>query len=307
MKTMCLREDRRALVEWEVPVPLPAAGEVLVRVHAAGVTPTEMEWYPTTHTKTGEPRRNAVPGHEFSGVVKAPGEGVTGFREGEEVYGFNDWFSDGATADYCLTSPAMIASKPRRLSHIEAASIPIGALTAWQGLHTHARLQAGERVLIHGGAGAVGVFAIQMAKQAGAHIITTASARNREFLRELGAEMVIDYHSERFEEHSGDFDVVFDGVGGETLRRSWAVLKPGGRMVTIAADGENAEGEREKAAFFIVEANQDQLREIAAQIDQGALQTFVDVVVPLHEASTAYFGKIPQRNGYGKTVIAVIG
>jgi len=304
---MCLREDHRALVEWEVPVPSPRGGEVLVRVHAAGVTPTEMQWYPTTHTNTGEPRRNAVPGHEFSGVVQALGEGVTGFRVGEEVYGFNDWFSDGGTADYCLTQPAMIAPKPKSLSHIEAASIPIGALTARQGLHTQARLQAGERVLIHGGAGAVGVFAVQMAKQTGAHIVTTASARNREFLRELGAEMVIDYHSERFEDRAGEFDVVFDGVGGETLRRSWAVLKPGGRMVTIAADGESTLDEREKAAFFIVEVSQEQLREIAAQIDQGALQTFVDAVVPLHEASAAYFGKIPQRNGYGKTVIAVIG
>ena len=136
-------------------------------------------WYPTSHTKTGEKRTAAVPGHEFSGVIAALGADVEGFEVGREVYGMNDWFADGATAEYCLAQPAAVAPKPPRLTHIEAASVPIAALTAWQGLVERARLQPGESVLIHGGAGAVGLFAVQLARLRGAHVIATASAARR--------------------------------------------------------------------------------------------------------------------------------
>jgi len=306
---MCLETSTAgaSLLLREAAVPSPGAREVLVRVRAAGVTPTEIGWYPTSHQKSGEPRLHAVPGHEFSGVVAGCGGEVSEFREGDEIYGMSDWFQDGATAEYCLTSPKCIATKPARLSHIEAATVPIGALTAWQGLFDRARLQKGERVLIHGGAGAVGVFAIQLARMAGAHVITTASVRHREFLVELGAEQVIDYRTERFEEILRDIDVVFDGVGGEALERSWGVLKPAGRLVTIAATGEGASAdERTKAAFFIVEPNHEQLTEIARLLENGTLRTFVDAVVPLEEASAAYFGKINRRHGYGKVVVSVM-
>src|SRR5215831_1120932 len=136
----------------------------------------------------------------------------------------NDWYAQGASAEFCCAPPTAIARKPARLTHVEAASIPIDALTAWQGLFDRAHLQAGERVLIHGGAGGVGVLAIQLARLRGAHVLTTASGHDRDFLLRLGARQVIDYHTERFEDVAGNVDVVFDAVGGETLRRSWSVL-----------------------------------------------------------------------------------
>ena len=307
MKAMVLEDatPSRRLILREITVPAPGRGEVLVRVHASGVTPTELVWYPTTHTKAGAARRHVVPGHEFSGVVATVGAGVKEFAKGDAIYGMNDWFADGATAEYCLTVPTCIARKPARLTHAEAATVPIGALTAWQGLFHHAKLQKEERVLIHGGAGAVGLFAIQLAQQAGARVITTASARHSDLLMELGAEQVIDYKTEQFEKHVRDVDVVFDGVGGATLQRSWSVLKPSGRLVTIAANSEGMADERTKSAFFIVEPNQQQLAEIASRLDRGNLKSFVDGVVPLEEATSAYFGTAERRSGSGKLVVII--
>ena len=208
MKTMRLSDSAQSpvLVEENVPLPQPGRGELLVRVYAAGVTSTELLWYPTTHSKNGERRSRAVPGHEFSGVIAAVGEDTVGFDIGQEVYGMNDWFSDGAMAEYCITQPTSVAQKPPGLTHVEAASVPIGALTAWQGLFDRARLQAGERVLVHGGAGAVGIFAIQLARLHGAHVTTTASARNHAFVSQLGAAQVIDYRAVHFEDNVRDMD-----------------------------------------------------------------------------------------------------
>ena len=264
MRTMRLSDAEQApvLIEENIPQPQPQRGELLVRVYAAGVTPTELLWYPTTHNKNGESRSHAVPGHEFSGVIAGVGEETAGFDIGQEVYGMNDWFSDGAMAEYCITQPTSVAQKPPRLTHVEAASVPIGALTAWQGLFDRARLQAGEHVLVHGGAGAVGIFAIQLARLCGAHVTATASARNLAFVLQLGAEQVIDYHAVRFEDTVPEMDVIFDTVGGDTLQRSWGILKPGGRMITIAADSETTTDNRVKQAFFIVESNHEQLTQI---------------------------------------------
>jgi NADPH:quinone reductase-like Zn-dependent oxidoreductase len=287
--------------------PVPGPGQILIQVHAAGVTPTELLWYPTFHQKDGAEREGAVPGHEFSGVVAALGEAVDAFSVGEEVYGMNDWFADGATAECCLTLPSCIATKPRRLTHVEAAAVPIGALTAWQGLHEHTNLQPGERILIHGGSGAVGVFAIQFARAIGAEIITTASKRNEEFLKELGASQVIDYGAEDFTQAiDGPVDVIFDAVGGDTLTRSWPLLKPGGRLTTIAAASEETPEQRVKDAFFIVEPSHNQLAKIARQLDAGSLKVFVDAVVPFPEAPDAYAGKVKSRLGRGKVVIAIM-
>ena len=307
MITMRLSDsvDGPALIEEKIPQPQPRRGELLVRVYAAGVTPTELLWYPTTHNKNGEKRSRAVPGHEFSGVLAAVGEETVGFDIGQEVYGMNDWFADGALAEYCITQPTSVAQKPPSLTHVEAASVPIGALTAWQGLFERAHLQAGERILVHGGAGAVGIFAVQLARLRGAHITATASARNLAFVSQLGAERVIDYRAGRFEDHIRDMDVVFDTVGGDTLQRSWGVLKPGGRMITIAAESETTTDDRVKQAFFIVEANREQLTQIGDLLEAGNLHPVVDAVLPLTQASAAYTGEVRQRGGRGKLVVAI--
>jgi len=293
------------LVEENVPQPQPGRGELLVQIYAAGVTSKELLWYPTTHNKNGGRRSRAVPGHEFSGVIASVGEDVVGFDIGQEVFGMNDWFSDGAMAEYCIAQPSSVAQKPSRLTHAEAASVPIGALTAWQGLFDRAKLQAEEHVLVHGGAGAVGIFAIQLARFQGAHVTATASARNLAFVSALGAERIIDYQAIRFEENVREMDVVFDTVGAETLQRSWSVLKPGGRMITIATDSEATTDERVKQAFFIVEPNHEQLIQIGDLLDAGHLHTVVDVVLPFAQASAAYTGKVEQRRGRGKLVVAV--
>jgi NADPH:quinone reductase-like Zn-dependent oxidoreductase len=246
-----------------------------------------------------------VPGHEFSGVIKEIGKGVQGFEVGDEVYGMNDWFADGATAEFCITLPQSIARKPATLTHEAAASVPIGALTSWQGLIDRAKLEPGERVLVHGGAGAVGLYAVQLAHIRGARVITTVSTQDVDFVKRLGADEVIDYKDSRFEKELRDMDVVFDTVGGDTLERSWQVLKPAGRMITIAADSEGTADQRVKDAFFIVEPNQEQLVEIAKQLDAGDLRAFVKATVPLNEAPAAYSGAVKDNSRYGKIVIVV--
>jgi NADPH:quinone reductase-like Zn-dependent oxidoreductase len=293
------------LVLVELPKPEAGLGEILVHVHAAAVTPTELLWYPTTHTKSGTARMGTVPGHEFAGLITAIGKDVQDFEVGDQVYGMNDWFADGATAEFCITLPQNIARKPATLGHEAAASVPIGALTSWQGLLDRAKLAPGERVLVHGGAGAVGLYAVQIAHIRGARVIATVSTQDIDFVKQLGADEAIDYKTCRFEKQVRDVDVIFDAVGGDTLERSWGVLKPGGRMITIAADSEGTADQRVKDAFFIVEPNQKQLVEIAKQLDAGRLRAFVKTTVPLNEASAAYSGAVRDKRGYGKIVIAV--
>jgi len=307
VKVMAVNNAKQGpiLIASALPQPQPGEGELLIRVRATGVTPTELLWYPTTHTKQGGARTRAVPGHEFSGIIAAVGKGADGFNVRDEIYGMSDWFADGAVAEFCLTQPQNIAMKPKSLTHELAATVPIGALTAWQGLFDRAKMQSGERVLIHGAAGAVGLFAVQLAHLRGAYVIATASARNAEFVKQLGADEVIDYETSRFEDQVGNVDIVFDAVGGDTLNRSWTVLKPSGRIVTIAADSEATADQRVKDAFFVVEPNQEQLLEVAKLLDAGSLKAFVSAVVPLKEASIAYSRAVPDKRGYGKVVVAV--
>jgi NADPH:quinone reductase-like Zn-dependent oxidoreductase len=218
----------------------------------------------------------------------------------------NDWFADGALAELCLTDAASIAPAPQTLTPTQTASVPIGALTAWQGLFEHGHLHPGDRVLIHGGAGAVGHFAVQIAHLHGAHVIATVSQEDFGFARQLGADEVIDYHTRRFEEAvTGPVDIVFDTVGGDTLLRSFPLVKPGRFAITIAADKESSEDPRIKHAFFIVKPHQRQLMEIAALIDTGKLRTFVDAVLPFAQAGDAYAGNVRDRKGHGKLVVAV--
>jgi NADPH:quinone reductase-like Zn-dependent oxidoreductase len=295
-------DDPNRWVYDEAPTGEPAEGEILIQVHAAGVINTEMSWGPTWTARTGASRPlPVIPGHEFSGEIIALGPNVTDLRVGDMVYGINDWYRDGAQAEYCVARIADVARKPGRVDHVHAAASPISALTAWQGLFDRARLAPGERVLIHGAAGGVGVFAVQLAQWRGARVIGTASAANHAFVRGLGAHEVIDYRAARFEDVVRDADVVFDAVGGETLDRSWTVLRPGGRLVTIVSVEKPAD-ERGRAAFFIVEPNARQLDEVARLIDSGVIRPIVGKVFRLTDARQAYQFK-PER---GKVVLQVI-
>ena len=278
-----------ALKSGEIAEPIPGAGEVLVKVHAAGVTPYEFQWFPTFHTAEGQARPfPIVLGHEFSGEVARCGDGVDGLKTGDAIFGMNDWFANGAQAEYCVAPVTAIAPRPAAISHTEAAVTPISALTAWQGLFERGGLKAGQRVLIHGGAGGVGVIAVQLARWRGAQVIATASAGNLEFVRGMGADEAIDYRAVRFEEKVADLDLVFDCVGGETLKRSWAVLRPGGRAVTISSRSPHDPDERARAAFILVESKGEQLAEIASLIAAGTLRVPVEAQYPLDQAQDAY-------------------
>ncbi len=298
-------QDPASLKLEDIADPKPDTGELLIRVIAAGVTPSEVGWYPTAHDKNGGVRTLAVPGHEFSGIVEAVGEGVGKTSLGEAVYGMNDWFRDGAMAEFCLTNLESVASKPRTLDHAGAAAVPIGALTAWQGLFDRAALEPGDRLLVHGGAGAVGIFAVQLARWRGAHVIATASAANSGFVRSLGATEVVDSRVGLFEDAVGKVDVVFDTVGGETLERSWNVLSSGGRMVTIASSVSAGNDARNKSAFFIVEPNRSQLARVADLIDATAIHPFVEAVVPLEEAAVAFAGRDASHPHRGRVVVRI--
>ena len=209
------------LVYEDVPQPHPGSGEVLVRVTATAVIANELRWNETYETKDGSKRVLPIPGRDLSGVVVELGPGVTTLSQGAEVYAMLNYGRDGAEADYTIARPFELAPKPSTLDHVQAAAVPLSALTAWQGLFEQAGLVAGQSVLIHGGVGGVGVFAVQLAHWAGAQVIATASARNRGLLRELGANEIIDYTTTRFEDVIHDVDLVFDTVGGDTLQRSW--------------------------------------------------------------------------------------
>jgi NADPH:quinone reductase-like Zn-dependent oxidoreductase len=294
-----------ALVYEEALKPRPQAGEVLIRVRATAVTPTEFAWGPTWQTRSGKARTfPIILGHEFSGTIEAVGEGVTQRFMSEAVYGINDWFADGAQAEYCLAKIEEIAPKPSSLSHMEAAVVPISGLTAWQGLFEWAHLKAGQSILIHGAAGGVGVFATQLAHWRGARVMATASAGNLDFVRGLGAAEVIDYHRQRFEDLVRDVDVVFDAVGGETLRRSWQVLKPGGKLVSVSHLTEQAADQRDRDTFLMVHADSRQLTEMARLLDAGKIKAVVAAVFPLHEARQAY-ERAQEGHLQGKVVLEI--
>lgn len=293
------------LVFGKLPVPRWGLDEVLVRVHATALTPTELRWFPTFSQPNGQDREfPIVLSHEFSGVVVDFGEAVEDFAVGDPVYGINDWFKNGALAEYCVAPASGLALKPVSVDHARAAAVPISAQTAWQGLFDHGQLEAGQRVLIHGAAGGVGLFAVQLAHAHGAHVTATASARHADFLRALGVDELIDYKSTPFESVVRDVDLVFDAVGGETLARSWDVIKPGGRVVTVAAQSEGTADPRARDAFFIVESRQRELAEIAAQIDTARLLVFVEDVLPFADVRKAY-ARAARGGMRGKIVVQV--
>jgi NADPH:quinone reductase-like Zn-dependent oxidoreductase len=273
----------------DAPRPQPGTGEVLIRIHAAGVNPVDWkirEGYLKDMLPCSLP---LIPGWDVSGVVEKTGPGVSRLKEGDEVYGMPDISRDGAYAEYIVARESEIALKPKSLHHTHAAGVPMGALTAWQGLFETGQLRAGQRVLIHAGTGGVGHFAVQLAKWKGAHVIATASTRNQGLLRELGADEAIDYTTQRFEDVAQEVDVVLDTMGGETQERSWNVLKKGGILVALTEppSADKAQEQGVRAAFHSSHPSSADLAEIATLIDADKVKPIIDRIVPLSEARRA--------------------
>jgi NADPH:quinone reductase-like Zn-dependent oxidoreductase len=244
-----------------------------------------------------------IPGHDVAGTVEALGPGVSGFHTGDAVFGN---VSGGAHAEYMAVPTASLAPKPPNLSFDEAASVPVGALTARFALIDVAALQAGQTILVHGGAGGVGLFAVQIARALGARVITTASAANHDFVRSLGAETAIDYNATPFESVVHDVDVVLDTIGGEVLARSWQVLRKGGILVSVVDQPSAAEAEKHGTRGAAVQTSftGEQLREIAALIESGKVKPVFGPVFPLAEAAEAQ-AKSQTGHGRGRIVLHV--
>ncbi len=294
------------LVYEEAPKPVATPGDALVRVRAMSITSGELNWDATYTTREGRDRVPSIPGHDLSGVVESVSDGTTGVGAGDEVYALTDFWRDGSAADYVAVRAADLAPKPKTIDHEHAAAVPLSSLTAWQALFDRAGLVRGQRVLIHGAAGGVGTYAVQLARWKGAHVVATASSRNAAFLRELGAAEIIDYTTSRFEDKVKDVDVVLDTLGGATLERSWGVLRPGGTLVTLPApppEGKVARYEV-RGIFFIVEPNRSQLIEIGRLIDGGLLRPGLAEVFPVSKAKEAFLQGSKGHNR-GKVVLRV--
>jgi NADPH:quinone reductase-like Zn-dependent oxidoreductase len=287
-----------------IPRPDPSPGEVLVKVKAAGVGPWD-GWIRAGKSALPQPLPLTL-GSDLSGEVVAVASGD--LRVGDQVYGVTNPQFIGAYAEYALASAAMVAPKPTSLTHIEAASVPVIAVTAWQALFDQAQLRAGQTVVIHGAAGNVGAYAVQLACRADLRTIATAAADDVLFLRNLGANTVIDYRTQVFEEEVRDADAVIDLVGGETQNRSFQVLRRGGKLISAVSrpDQHLAERHGVEAAFFLVNVTRQYLAEIARLVDGGQLRTNVGAVFPLADAREAHFileHLRPQPKG--KIVLAV--
>jgi NADPH:quinone reductase-like Zn-dependent oxidoreductase len=290
----------------DAPRPKPQAGEVLVRVHAAGVNP--IDWKVREgHMKDIWPHTfPLILGWDLSGVIEELGTGVSRFKIGDEVYGLPDPTRGGAYADYIVVRESELALKPKSLHHIRAAAISLAALTAWQSLFDTAQLQAGQRVLIHAGSGGVGHFAVQLAKWKGAYVFATASTKNQDLLRKLGVDEPIDYTQQRFENVARNIDVVLDTLGGETQERSWQVLKKGGALFSVVQppSAEKAKELGVRAAFVASHPSGAQLAEITKIIDSGKLAPVIDRILPLSEARRAH--ELSQSgHTHGKIVLRV--
>jgi len=272
----------------DLPKPDPAPGEVLIEVRAAGVNPVDYKIREGKYPAVTADKLPVTLGRDVAGLVAALDEGVTAFKVGDEIFAMLPQ-DRGGYAQW-VTAPAEVcASKPATLDMVQAASVPLAALTAWQGLFTHGGLKEGQRVLIHGASGGVGPFAVQFAKVKGAEVFATASAANRAFVQGLGADRVIDYHAERFEDVVHDADLVYDLIGGETEDRSWQVLKPGGTLISTVhqPDAGKAAAAGVTAKRYTAQPDGGQLRQIASLIDDGRVRVFIDRVYPLDEAAEA--------------------
>ncbi|MFX0580739.1 NADP-dependent oxidoreductase [Nocardia nepalensis] len=280
------------LTEVELPIPTPGPGQILIRVRAAGLNPTDWRHRGVAGLFLGEPP--FVLGWDVSGEVVRTGIGVTLFEPGDEVFGMLPYpHGHGALAEYVAGPARAFAPKPSNLDHIQAAAIPLAALTAWQALVDTAKLQAGQRILIHAAAGGVGHFAVQIAKARGAHVIGTASAANHEFLRGLGADETIDYRTTDFAEAVRDVDVVLDSIDDENSVRSMRTLRPGGLLVSLRAFGATdltAEARHSgvRAVRMLVEHDHAGMTALARLAESGALRPTVAGVFPLADAAKAH-------------------
>ncbi|WP_063043697.1 NADP-dependent oxidoreductase [Nocardia pseudovaccinii] len=279
------------LTEVELPVPTPGPGEILVRVRAAGLNPTDWRHRGASGLFLGEPP--FVLGWDVSGEVVATGIGVTLFEPGDAVFGMLPYpYGHGAFAEYVVGPARAFAPKPVNLDHIQAAAIPLAALTAWQALVDTAKLQAGQRILIHAAAGGVGHFAVQIAKARGAQVIGTASAANHEFLREIGADETIDYRTTDFAEAVGDVDVVLDSIDNENSLRSLRTLRPGGLLVSLRGGTDElataAQDLGVRAVRMLVQDDHAGMIALAELAESGALRPAVAGVFPFEAAAKAH-------------------
>jgi NADPH:quinone reductase-like Zn-dependent oxidoreductase len=274
-----------------IDTPSLQPGEALVEVHAAAITRDELEW-PLD-------RLPAVPSYELSGVLSAVAEDVEAVSVGDDVYALTPFDRDGVAAQYAAVPAALLAPRPSTLGHVESAAVPLPALSAWQGLFTHGRLEPGERVLVHGAVGGVGQFATQLARWRGAHVIATASPQAFEDARALGADEVIDGRRE-LDVGIGPFDLVFDTVGGELLERAPALLASRGRLVSVAAEPPGG------GTYFVVEPSREQLVELAGLVERGELRVAIDSTFALSQAAAA-FARSLASGKRGKVVIRVVG
>jgi len=309
MKAVCIYSygGPEVLVYEDAPRPHPDDGEVLIRVHAAGINPVDWK-IREGHLK--EMLHHTLPlvlGWDVSGVVEALGSGVTRLKVGDEVFSRPDISRDGAYAEFIVIKESEVALKPRSVDHLHAAALPLAGLTGWQSLFDAGGLLAGQRVLIHAAAGGVGHVAVQLAKWKGAHVIGTAAARNHDFLRKLGVDQVIDYDTERFEEAMQPVDLVFDTMGGEIQQRSWKVLKRGGILVSVISppSAEVAAAHGARQAFVFTQPNAAQLAEIAKLADAEKLKAIVETILPLSDATR---GQELSERGHtrGKIVLRVV-
>src|SRR5208283_2375249 len=274
----------------DAPRPQPAAGELLIRVHAVAVNPVDWkirEGHLKDRLRYPFP---FIPGWDLSGMVEATGPGVTRFRKGDGVFTRPDISRDGAYAEFIVVRESEVAPKPNSIDHLHAAAIPLAALTAWQGLFDVAGLSAGQKSLIHAGAGGVGSFAVQLAKWKGAHVIATASGGNQAFLKELGVDEPIDYEKTCFEDVVHDVDVVLDTVGGDTQQRSLGVLKKNGILVSTVSPPSQEEAAKfgVRATHVFVQPNSSELSQIARMVDDGKVRSFIQTVLLLSEAGKAH-------------------
>ncbi|HLX93092.1 MAG TPA: NADP-dependent oxidoreductase [Puia sp.] len=291
----------------EAPRPTPAPDEILIKVYATGVNPVDWKIREGVRKEPATTRFPLIPGWDVSGVVEETGPGVENFKKGDEVYSRPDISKNGTYAEYVAVKADQVGRKPRSIDHVNAAGVPLAGLTAWQGLFDHGKLRAGEKVLILGASGGVGSFAVQFAKWKGAYVIATSSERNVDFLKKLGADEVLDYKKENFEEKLHDIDLVFDTVGAQTQARSIQVLKKGGRLITTV----KPENEREakdkniRQEGYMTQSLPSELDEIANLIDSGKIKPVVSKVFQLDQAAEA---QELSKEGHvrGKIVLRVI-
>ncbi len=288
----------------DVPVPTPKEDEMLIRVFAAGVNSFDGVLRSGKYAKIFKMQLPWIPGYDVAGIVEKVGDKVGKFKVGDPVYAFISIPSGGGYAEYALAKEGQVALKPATISFVEAAGVPSVALTAWQALVDQANLQSGQTVLIHGASGGVGLFAIPIAKIRGAKVFATASTANQDFLKQLGADVAIDYKTQKFEEIAKDVDVVVDGVGGETLARSYPIVKRGGFLVSLVGRVDQAQLDKHgiRGVSLEAESNGDQLAQIGRLIDEKKIKVVVSETFPLADAAKAQT-KADTGHARGKIVL----